>query len=413
MKSTGYTLEEVAKHNKRNDCWIILYENVYDITEFMKHHSGKFFPLQVAGKNGTGLFESIHPKRAKTILNSNDFKKKYYKGYIIRNKRDIINNFQYDSNFGEKLNERVENYFESVKNTPKGRGGRNEKIIVYSKFIIITIFTLWTKYKQLQLKSIKYSALYGICMLLIIFNVSHGANHGELIKRYPRWFSLFSEKLHFLLGTSDKDWRKWHNVSHHQHTNTSQDLDANRSEPFFRMYKNDNYLRHYKFQYIYVFIIYPLTHLLVFCARTKYTYLLYSFINILGAFRFTKKVNIIKCLLVESFVFGFLFVMINHITHLNDRVIYDHINNGCWYENQIRSTANWSCDNMFITHLLGGVNYQIEHHLFQSVHHYHYPAIKKIVQQTCKENNIPYHEFPNYRSAIYSHYKFIKQNSTP
>ena len=75
MKRTGYTLEEVAKHNKRNDCWIILYENVYDITEFMKHHSGKDFPLQVAGKDGTGLFESIHPQRAKTILNSNDFKK--------------------------------------------------------------------------------------------------------------------------------------------------------------------------------------------------------------------------------------------------------------------------------------------------------------------------------------------------
>ena len=102
--------------------------------------------------------------------------------------------------------------------------------------------------------------------------------------------------------------------------------------------------------------------------------------------------------------------MINHITHANNEVEYNHIYNGCWYENQIRTTANFSCNNKFITHLFGGINHQIEHHLFQSVHHYHYPAIRKIIKQTCREYNIPYHEFENYQKAIYSHFKLLKNS---
>ena len=108
---------------------------------------------------------------------------------------------------------------------------------------------------------------------------------------------------------------------------------------------------------------------------------------------------------------GMLHVLINHITHLNNETKINEECEDCWYENQIGSTANWACNNMFITHLLGGVNNQIEHHLFQSVHHYHYPAIRKIVKQTCQESNIPYHNFPNYLNALHSHYKFLKKNS--
>ena len=70
-----YSKDQVKKHNKKNDCWIILYDNVYYITKFMKTHTGKFFPLQIAGGDGTALFESIHPKRAKEIIESKDLEK--------------------------------------------------------------------------------------------------------------------------------------------------------------------------------------------------------------------------------------------------------------------------------------------------------------------------------------------------
>lgn len=457
----GYTLEEISKHNKKNDCWVILYDNVYDITEFMQHHSGKYFPLQVAGKDGTALFESIHPNKAKTILNSNDFKKKYHKGYVIKNKNNLINNFNYDSEFAKKLNERVEKYFESVKNTPKEKGGRNEKIIVYSKFIIITILTIYSKYKQLKTKQIKYSILYGICMLLIIFNISHGSNHGELIKRYPEWFSNICGKYQLFLGNNNDDWKQWHNVSHHQNTNTSMDGDINR-DISIRMHPNFEYKARHKYQHIYSWFFYIFAHIVAFVIENNQykTYLLYIFLNLIFTkiINYNKKVKFKKIILlkaiflilyvllpstekgfnlfhifalsfpimiilelhgilipliIEAITFSLLFTLINHITHDNELAEYNNEGKGCWYKHQLKSTANWSCNNMFITHLLGGINYQNEHHLFQSVHHYHYPAIRKIVKQTCEEYNVKYNEFSNYQSALYSHYKLLKKYSKP
>jgi linoleoyl-CoA desaturase len=87
----------------------------------------------------------------------------------------------------------------------------------------------------------------------------------------------------------------------------------------------------------------------------------------------------------------------------------------------LRSTTNFSCDSMWVTHLIGGLNYQIEHHLFQSIHHYHYPALRKIVKSTIDEYNlkhkpthpIPYYEFRGYADALYSHYKLLKKLSIP
>ena len=399
MKRTGYTLKEVSKHNKRNDCWIILYENVYDITEFMKHHSGKDLPLQVAGKDGTGLFESIHPKRAKTILNSNDFKTKYYKGYIIRRKCNLTNNFKYDSDFGKQLNERVENYFESVKNTSKERGGRNEKIIVYGKFIIITMFALWTKYNSIIRKKYLHSFLHGLSMTLLAFNVMHGANHGELIKRYPNWFSKICEKYNLFLYHLPSEWKRSHNVSHHQYTNTKLDEDTD-INCFGKVNPWKKYKKYFLYQHVSVFFTaYILTPF-----KYNHFFLLLMPLSL--------KFKLCRNMLVELITWGVLHVLINHVTHLNNETEFNECKN-CWYENQIRSTSNWSCNNILITHLLGGINHQIEHHLFQSVHHYHYPAIRKIVKQTCKESNIRYNEFPNYLSALYSHYKLLRKYSTP
>ncbi|HMC99735.1 MAG TPA: fatty acid desaturase, partial [Ferruginibacter sp.] len=56
----------------------------------------------------------------------------------------------------------------------------------------------------------------------------------------------------------------------------------------------------------------------------------------------------------------------------------------------------------------GGLNFQIEHHLFPKISHIHYPAISKIIKQTCMEYGIPYIEFPKMRHAIVSHAMHLK-----
>lgn len=57
----GYTMDEIKKHNKKNDCWIIIENNVYDITNYLRFHPGGDIILDAAGKDGTSLHQHYHP----------------------------------------------------------------------------------------------------------------------------------------------------------------------------------------------------------------------------------------------------------------------------------------------------------------------------------------------------------------
>jgi linoleoyl-CoA desaturase len=59
--------------------------------------------------------------------------------------------------------------------------------------------------------------------------------------------------------------------------------------------------------------------------------------------------------------------------------------------------------------LVGGLNFQIEHHLFPKISHIHYPALSEIVRKACAEYGIPYLEYPRVRYAIASHVAYLKQ----
>merc|ERR550525_2094412 len=106
--------------------------------------------------------------------------------------------------------------------------------------------------------------------------------------------------------------------------------------------------------------------------------------------------------------------MINHITHANDRTEYVHnaAETVGWGEHQFRSSSNWCMNNALITHALGGINYQIEHHLFQSVHHIHYPRLSKIIRRVAMKSSIPYVAFPTYLSALSSHHRLFVRMGT-
>ena len=80
-----------------------------------------------------------------------------------------------------------------------------------------------------------------------------------------------------------------------------------------------------------------------------------------------------------------------------------------WAIHQIRTTANFAPDNKIINWFVGGLNFQIEHHLFPRISHIHYPQISQIVKEKCKEFNLPYHSFPTVWEAIVSHTRTMKK----
>ena len=82
-----------------------------------------------------------------------------------------------------------------------------------------------------------------------------------------------------------------------------------------------------------------------------------------------------------------------------------------WAEHQMRTTANFSMNSEAAAFLLGGLNQQVEHHLFPKVCHIHYPAISNIVRETAEQYNLPYLHNPTFIGAMKSHYNMLKRYS--
>ena len=75
---------------------------------------------------------------------------------------------------------------------------------------------------------------------------------------------------------------------------------------------------------------------------------------------------------------------------------------------QIKTTANFATRNKLVGWLVGGLNFQIEHHLFPKVSHVHYPAISKIVRKVCAEYHLKYIEYPTMGRAVLAHVRFLR-----
>lgn len=79
-----------------------------------------------------------------------------------------------------------------------------------------------------------------------------------------------------------------------------------------------------------------------------------------------------------------------------------------WGVHEVETTANFAPHNRWVTWYLGGLNFQIEHHLFPRVCHIHYPALSPIVAQTCSAFALPYVCYPTVWSAMAGHYRFLQ-----
>jgi linoleoyl-CoA desaturase len=86
---------------------------------------------------------------------------------------------------------------------------------------------------------------------------------------------------------------------------------------------------------------------------------------------------------------------------------------GAWMLYQMRTTNNFARGNRLLSWYVGGLNYQIEHHLFPRVCHVHYRALSAIVEGVAKKHGVPYHSIPTLWQAIRSHYRMLKRFGDP
>jgi linoleoyl-CoA desaturase len=80
-----------------------------------------------------------------------------------------------------------------------------------------------------------------------------------------------------------------------------------------------------------------------------------------------------------------------------------------WAVHQAGSTVDFARGNRLVSWLVGGLNFQIEHHLFPTLCHVNYPAIATVVEDACREYGVPYKANPGFSAAVASHFRWLKE----
>lgn len=281
-------------------------------------------------------------------------------------------------------------------------------------------------------------ALLGYTLACVGFSVMHDANHGSYSTN-----STLNDALGLTLnfmGASSYFWKQKHNIIHHTYTNVDGVDDDIAKSPIIRQCESQKWVPAHRIQHLYLPFVYSLSTIfwIYIMDFTKYfTHKIYTTeawkmsLKNHVIFWATKIYYVIFYIVIPILVWGWqawligYFVMnvvmgltlslVFQLAHVVENTEFEyaaldhskHIDTA-WAEFQIRTTSNFAMDNSVISWFVGGLNFQVEHHLFPKISHIHYPAISKIVQQKCREFNLTYNYYPTMFGALASHFRTMR-----
>ncbi|MEZ7495098.1 acyl-CoA desaturase [Leeuwenhoekiella aequorea] len=344
------------------------------------------------------------------------------------------------ANFFRTLNKRVNSYFKENNVERTGNWKLFIKTAVMFSIFLAPYFLLLTLdlpgWSQLLL-----TIVMGIGMAGVGMNVMHDGNHGSFSKK--KWVNKIMGGSIYILAGNVYNWQVQHNVLHHTYTNIhghDEDLEAGR---ILRFSKHSPWYKHHRFQHYYSILLYGLLTFnwaitTDFLQMKRYLKRKLSY----GEFPNPKvewtKLVITKIIYVSIWIVlpllildiawwkvligffvmhytaGVILSMVFQLAHVIDEAdmpLPDHSGTmkNTWAIHQLFTTVNFSTKNRIVNWFTGGLNHQVEHHIFPHISHIHYTNISKIVRETAKEFNLPYNEYKTTRKAIIAHFKYLKE----
>ena len=282
-------------------------------------------------------------------------------------------------------------------------------------------------------------ALLGLAAgtILIGFCVQHDANHGAYF-RTRRFNHLMGWSADAMLGISSYAWRVKHNVAHHTYTNVDGYDDDVTQVPFMRLAPSQTPRPWYRLQHLY---IWPLYSFMVIrwqigadiaalvrgrIANSKvHMPRRWDLVGMVGGKGLFIGWAIVAPLLVYPWwVVAAGYVGFTMMTSLVTAVTFQLAH--CveeaeftsaeelaattkqWAVHEVETTVDFCPRNAFLTWVLGGLNYQIEHHLFPRVQHTHYPRIAEIVKRNAVKHGVRYTAQPSLVAALRSHQRHLR-----
>lgn len=347
---------------------------------------------------------------------------------------------EHNTEFYKTLKSRVNAYFKE-NNISKTANAA----MVFKTFALLALFLVpYGFLYQQELPKFAYFTMWvimGFGMAGVGLSVMHDANHGAYSRK--EWVNTLVSNVMIILGGSARNWRIQHNVLHHTYTNVT-DHDEDIDPPLF-MLRFSPHSKHYaihKFQHLYAWFFYGMMTLFWYLTKDykqAYRYkkkgliqaqgvtfgqhmfriiffkLLYTLLLLFLPIYFggaSWLTNVIGFLIMQ-FICGLILAMIFQPAHIVPSSTFPMPNNSGvveadWAVSQLYNTANFAPKSRLFSWYVGGLNYQVEHHLFPSICHIHYKHISKIVEQTATEFHLPYHSYQTFIAALSEHTKMLK-----
>jgi len=342
--------------------------------------------------------------------------------------------------FFKTLNQRVNHYFKENQIPKTGNWKLYVKTVVMFSLLIAPYVMVLTLSINLWVKLL-LCIVMGIGMAGVGMNVMHDGNHGSFSK-YP-WINKFMGSSIYILAGNVFNWKVQHNILHHTYTNIhghDEDLEAGR---VLRFSKHSQWFPHHKFQHYYSVFLYGLLTLnwalfTDFQQMKRYTKRKLYYLNskrpslqwtglYISKILYFSIWIVLPILLIDApwwtviigfvvmhYTAGIILSLIFQLAHVvEDAEMHEAHKSGTmkntWAIHQLKTTVNFATKNKIMNWFTGGLNHQIEHHIFPHISHVHYTKIGAIVRKTAKEFNLPYNEYKTTRSALFSHFKFLKQ----
>ncbi len=343
------------------------------------------------------------------------------------------------SKFFKTLNKRVNQYFKENNIVKTGNWKLYLKaVVMFSLFFIPLILILTLDLPQWAM--LLLTVVIGIGMAGVGMNVMHDSNHGSFSSK--KWVNKLMGSSIYILAGNVYNWKIQHNVLHHTFTNIQghdEDIDAGR---IIRFSKHAKWFKLHKFQKYYSIFLYGL--LTINWAITTDFKQMNSYLKRkLSHGKLPNPVKEWTILIITKIIYyavwivlpilvldiawwkvliGF-FVMhytagmilsvifqLAHVVPKTEMPLPDENGNmeHTWAIHQFYTTANFAPTNKFVSWYTGGLNHQVEHHVFPHISHIHYGKIAKIVKETALEFNLPYNEYKTMRKAILEHFNQLK-----
>ncbi len=333
------------------------------------------------------------------------------------------------------LNERVAAYMRTADHVGARRRMVAKTVVILSwtvgsyALLLFAASTWW----QVALAAVSL----GLAMSGIGFSIMHDGNHGGYPG--PAWVSRAAGFTLDMLGGSSYIWSFKHNVNHHTFTNIDRadsDIDLN---GLARMSPVQAHKPGHRYQHIYTWGLY--------CLLAFRWILLSDFQNMasglsgenpfprprgreLGLFVLGKVIALglwsgmffvqpwplaVFGMLLTAVVLGFTLAIVFQLAHVVEKAKFPEVSGDparCdkdWLTHQLETTADFAPRSKFWNWYLGGLNFQVEHHLFPKICHIHYPEIAKIFRQTCEEFDLPYNCYDTFLDAVVSHQRWLRK----